>query len=596
MRKVNYKFLIPACLVLLVSVYACKKSYLDRPPLGTLNQDILANKEGVQGLLIGTYSLVDGEGGNSSGQGSAASNWTYGGIGSDDAYKGSDPSDGGADIFPIETKTITSTNTYASSKWNENYDAIQRSNDVLRLMALAKDIPAEDQKVIAGEAHFLRAHFHFELKKVFNMVPYVNDSVIIGSNSDVSNTRDIWPNIEADFQFAVDNLPETQPQVGRVNKWAAMTYLAKTYMFEHKYSEAKALFDQIITNGKTSDGKKYGLLPNYFSAFNPAQKNSQESVFAAQTSVNDNSSTAWNGQPNGNVGDVLNFPYNGGPGACCGFYNPSQDLANAFKTDASGYPMFDTYFNGPTVNSTTLYTGTVDPRIDWAIGRPGVPYLDWGIHPGDAWIRNPGADGHLSPKKNVYASSQKGTYSDVSAYWAPNQLVANNVNIIRFADVLLMAAEAEVEVGTTAKALEYVNLVRARAANPSGWVYKDSDYDAAKAEYVTKTTPAANYVIALYTAAQFTDKAFATQAVRFERRLELAMEGQRFFDLQRWDNGTGLMANILNAYYQRDGNLVSYKKDTHFIKGTHEYYPIPQSQIDVMNSGGKSVLKQNPGY
>src|SRR3954451_4106947 len=167
MRKLSYKILVPACLFMLVSIYACRKGYLDRPPLGTLNQDILANNAGVQGLLIGAYSLVDGEGGNSSGQGSAASNWTYGGIGSDDAYKGSDPSDGGADIFPIETKTITSTNTYASSKWNENYDAVQRSNDVLRLMALAKDIPAEDQKVIAGEARFLRAHFHFELKKVF---------------------------------------------------------------------------------------------------------------------------------------------------------------------------------------------------------------------------------------------------------------------------------------------------------------------------------------------------------------------------------------------------------------------------------------------
>lgn len=604
MKRINYKMVLPATAILIGSLYACKKGYLDRPPLGTLNQEILANNNGVQGLLIGAYSLVDGEGGNSSGQGSAASNWTYGGIGSDDAYKGSVPSDGGSDIFPIETKTITSSNTYLISKWNNYYDAVQRCNDALRLMALATDISPKDHNTIAGEARFLRAHFHFELKKVFGRVPFIDETVVPMFNSSgavvvgdyAANDKDIWPNIEADFRFAVDSLPENQPQVGRVNKWAAMAYLAKIYLFQDKYAEAKPLLDQVIANGKTSDGKKYALLTNFYSNFNPQQKNSEESIFAAQTSVNDNSSTAWNGQPNGNFGDVLNFPYNGGPGACCGFYNPSKDLADAYKTDANGLPMFDTYFNGPTVNATTLYSGSVDPRLDWTAGRPGVPYLDWGLHPGDAWIRDPASDGHLSPKKNVYAASQKGTYTDVSAYWAPNELVANNVNIIRFSDVLLMAAEAEVEVGTTAKALEYVNMVRARAKNPNGWVYKNSDYDAARAEYKTKTTPAANYNIGLYTAAQFGDQNFARTAVRFERRLELAMEGQRFFDLQRWDNGTGLMANTLNAMYQRDASLVAYKKDTRFIKGVHEIYPIPQSQIDLINNDGVARLKQNPGY
>lgn len=597
MKKINLKIIVPAVLLLIASLYACKKSYLDRPPLGTLNQQILANNEGVQGLLIGAYSGVDGDGGNGSGVGSAASNWHFGGIGADDAYKGSDPSDGGADVFPIETKTISSTNDYTKSKWNAYYDYVQRSNDVLRVMPLATDIPADKQKVITAEARFLRGHFHFELKKIFGNIPYVDETVTVSSNAEITNTKDIWPNIEADFQFAVDNLPETQSQVGRANKWAAMAYLAKVYMFEKKFTQAKALFDQVILNGKTSNGKKYGLLPNYFSNFNPAQKNSEESVFAAQTSVNDNSSIAWAGaNANGNYGDILNFPYNGGPGACCGFDNPSQDLGNAYKTGADGLPLFDTYFNGKTTNDTLLYTGTVDPRIDWSIGRPGVPYLDWGLHPGDSWIRNVGADGHFSPKKNVYAAQQKDQYTDHSAFWAPQELVANNVNIIRFADVLLMAAEAEVEVGSTGKALEYVNMVRSRAANANGWVYKNSDYDAAKAEYKTKTTPAANYVIGLYTAAQFADKAFAQKAVRFERRLELAMEGHRFFDLQRWDNGTGLMANTLNAMYQRDASLVAYKKSVTFVKGKHELYPIPQDQIDLLNAGGTQRLKQNPGY
>lgn len=605
MKRRNLKIFVPVGLVLLGALYACKKAYLDRPPLGTLSQDVLANKVGVDGLLIGAYSLVDGEGGNSSGQGSAASNWTYGGVGADDAYKGSDPSDGGADIFPIESKTITSTNTYVQSKWNCYYDAVQRCNDVLRTIPLAEDITPEDAKLFTAQARFLRGHFLFDLKRIFGNIPFIDESVtaefsgggvVVGEFA--SNATDIWPKIEEDFRYAADNLPDSMSEVGRANKWAALTYLAKTYLYQDKFAEAKPLFDDVINNGKTSDGKKYGLLPNYFSNFNPAQKNSQESVFAAQTSVHDNSSTAWNGQPNGNAGDILNFPYNGGPGQCCGFYNPSMDLGDAYKTDAAGLPLFDTYFDGPTTNDTILYTaGTVDPRIDWSIGRPGVPYLDWGLHPGDSWIRNVGADGHFSPKKSVYAASQKDQYTDVgSAFWAPTQLVANNVNIIRFADVLLMAAECEVEVGSTLKAMEYVNLIRARAQNPNGWVYKNSDYNADQAEYVTKTTPAANYNIGLYTAAQFGTQDLARTAVQFERRLELAMEGHRFFDMQRWDNGTGLMANTLNAMYLRDGELVSYKKTTKFVKGVHELYPIPQSQIDLINSGGTQHLKQNPGY
>ena len=617
MKRINYKFVVPVSFLLLGSLYACKKSFLDRPPLGTLNEDILATSEGVQGLLIGAYSGVDGDGGTGSGVASAASNWHFGGIGSDDAYKGSDPSDGGADIFPIETKTINSTNTYVSSKWSAYYDYVQRCNDALRVLKKAKGISATEAKNIEAEARFLRAHFHFDLKKIFGNIPYIKEDVAVGGTADVGNWagsgyKNAWSDIEADFQFAVDNLPETQSQVGRVNKSAAIAYLGKTYLYEHKYAEAKAQFDKIIPsayggtgNGKTSNGKSYALTANYFSNFNPAQKNNEESVFVSQSSVKDNSSTAWAGaNANGNFGDILNFPYNGGPGQCCGFYNPSKDLADAYKTQ-SGLPLFDTYFNGTTVNSTTPYAGALDPRVDWTAGRPGIPYLDWGLHPGDSWIRNVGADGHLSPKKNVYAKSQTNQYTDAgSGFWAPQELVAMNVNIIRFADVLLMAAEAEIEAGSLTKAMEYTNYVRRRAANRNGWVYKDSEYDAALAEYKTKTTPAATYEISEYTATQFGDKATARKTVRFERRLELGMEGHRFFDLQRWDGrfgGTepaGYMAGILNAMYQRDGNaLVSYKKDTRFVAGTHELYPIPQAQIDLHKSNqDPGELRQNPGY
>ncbi len=596
MKRTLYRKILLGVVIIAAAMVACRKSFLEKAPLGSLNQQILATNAGVQGLLIGAYSLVDGTGSGVGGIGSAASNWLFGGIASDDAYKGSDPSDGGAFWLPIETHAVISTNSSVREKYKLCYAAIQRSNDVLRTLVLAKDISAADQKVIAGEARFLRAFFHFEAKRIFNKVPYIDEKVVYPGSFDFSNSADIYPKIEADFQFAVDNLPKTQPQAGRANKYAAEAFLGKVFLYEYKYAQAKPLFDDVIANGTTPLGLKYGLLDNYFSNFNPAQKNSKESVFAAQTSVNDNSSTAWGGDPNGNFGDILNFPYNGGPGGCCGFYNPSNDLGDAYKTDAAGLPLLDTWYQGVQTNTLVPYAGTVDPRIDLAIGRPGIPYLDWGLHPGDAWIRNPGADGHFSPKKNVYALAQKGIYSDVSSYWAPTELTANNVNLMRFADVLLMAAEVELQVGTTNQALTYVNMIRSRAANKAGWVYLNSAFDPATYTYKTQITPAGNYVIGLYTAGQFSDKNFATKAVQFERRLELSMEGHRFFDLRRWDNGSGSMATLLNAYNQRDKAYENYKGSSVFIKGVHEFFPIPQEEIDLANSGGKAVLTQNPGY
>jgi hypothetical protein len=386
------------------------------------------------------------------------------------------------------------------------------------------------------------------LKKVFGNIPYA-DETLTPENTD--NTVDAWPKIEADLQAAIGKLPDTWPgEPGRANVWAAKALLAKVYMFQKKYTDAYPLLTDLIANGKTAGGSKYALNSNFFSNFNPAQKNSAESVFAAQTSVKDNSSVDWGGDPNGNYGDILNFPYTGGPGACCGFYNPSQDLANAFKTDATtGLPLIapETYQNAPNVSaeSGTSYSGTLDPRIDWTMGRPGIPYLDWGLHPGIAWIRNPTNDGNKSPLKNVYAASQKDAFTDVgSAYWGPTELVANNVNIIRFADIILWAAECEIEANNLTAAVGHVNQIRSRMKDhPEAWV-KTGAYDAAKAQYAG--TDAATYKIGLYTS--FPSQDYARQAVRFERRLELAMEGQRFFDLVRW----GIAEPTVNTFIARE--------------------------------------------
>lgn len=580
-------------------IIGCDKK-LDVAPIGTLDQNILSNQKGVEGLLIGAYSLLDGSDGTypaTETMGTTLTNWVYGNVAADDSYKGSSSGDI-PEFASIQFWQTIPSNPFLNAKWVTMYRGVQRANDVLRTMVLATDINDADKKRLAGEARFLRGVYHLELKKIFNNAPFVDETREFNQNNynvpnvDASgNYIDIWPQIEADFDFAMQNLPETQPHVGRANKWAAASFLAKCYMFEDKYALAKPLFDQIITSGQTTDGKKYDLNENFFDNFNAATDNSKESVFAYQASVNDGSLT----QPNGNNGEVANYPFGV---FCCGFSIPSYDLAATFKTDgATGLPLLDTWYAGNNVSApTNPYIGTLDPRIDLTMGRLGIPYLDWGIDQGSAWSNAPaGNESPFHPLKNVYYKSQQKTLTEASAaYWGASGITAKNVNLIRFADVLLWAAECEVEAGSTDKALEYVNRVRSRASNPTYWVHTYVDNNDPTKGFTN--TPASNYKIGLYTAAQFADKEFARKAVRFERRLELGMEGHRFFDLQRWDNGTGYMANTLNTYAQREALIHTMYIGANFTKGKYEIFPIPQAQIDLQNAGGEVKLKQNPNY
>ncbi|HXS55673.1 MAG TPA: RagB/SusD family nutrient uptake outer membrane protein [Hanamia sp.] len=605
MKKIQYRLLIAACACSLSLPFACNKSFLDKAPLGSISQSTLANATGVKSLLIGAYSMLDGEGGATAGNqfGSGTDNWVFGSVAADDSYKGSTPSDQG-DITFLQTWSVSYTgNPYLESKWQAVYDGVQRANDVIRTLALAKDVPDSDAKEITAEARFLRGFFHLEAKKIWGNVPYVDETIIPSAgNLNVSNSKDIWPDIEADFQFAIDNLNATQPEKGRANKSAASAFLAKAYMFQHKYTEAKAILDVLITSGTTAKGVPYGFNPmGYEANFNPdpGAKNSSESVFAVQMSVNDGSGT------NGNYGQVLNFPNDGsGPGGCCGFNNPSINLANAFKTGTDGLPMFDDFNSGNFVSSpTTPYTGTLDPRVDLVMGRPGIPYFDYGPHPGGKWVRD-GTDGYFSPKKNQYALSQKNSLSSTeTSFWGPTQIVATNVNLIRYSDLLLWDAECEIQIGSPDKALGYVNMVRNRiATRPETWVYKNSDFDAATFTYKTTTTPAANYLIKPYPAGSFSDKNYAMKAIRFERRLEFAMEGMRFFDLQRWNSDPTYpmdMSAVLNTYQSVEktrASIFSVNPNAKFTKGVNELFAIPQNEIDLENSTGTKNLTQNPGY
>lgn len=574
---------------------SCRKA-LDQASLGSLSEEIVANKEGVNSVLIGAYAALDGMQGDNKALGggdawqASPSNWVFGTVAGGDANKGSG-SDDQADVDPIVNFYSNATNIYFNSKWRAVFEGVSRANNVLKLLAKAKDIPEKDRPNIMGQARFLRAHYYFELKKMWNMVPYIDENT---TDYNQPNNVDLWPKITADLDYAYKNLPTTQPDLGRANKWAAGAYLAKAYLYQHKFAEAKAIYDVVIPQGNTSSGIPYGLNEEFADNYKPSKENNGEAVFAIQMTANADPS----GPTHANNGDMLNFPYEGSPFGCCGFTQPSIDMVNHYRTnEATGLPYLTDFNqhaikNDMGVSADEPYTpdnGTIDPRLDWTAGRRGIPYLDWGIHPGETWVRKQAYGGPYSPKKNAYWQATAATDADLST-WAPGSAI--NYLIIRFADVLLMAAECEAQTGNLSEAQRYVNIVRARAANPKGWVYKYLDNSKPMAGF--SNIPAANYKINKYPDNDFASKGlnYALSAIYFERKLELGMEGHRFFDLVRW----GIAEQELNAYFSYQGKLTEDVSKGKFIKGKSEYYPIPQRQIDLSQAGGAPVLKQNPGY
>lgn len=575
----NFKLKIGALLAstaMMVAV-SCSEEFLDVPPVGQLSENQLTSLAGLDASLIAAYSQVNGRG-NRLG---SPSNWVWGSIRGGEANKGTDPGDF-TTINPIQRFENDAAGGEMGSKYNVAYEGIARANSVLRLLEKAgPDVTPADKIRLSAQARFLRAHFYFELARDYNQTPYVDEKVDYGTGLEkVKNDKPLWPFIEADFKYAVDNLPATQPQVGRVNGWAAKAYLAKVYLYQKKFAEAKTIFTDVINNGVTSNGKKYGLVPYYDNAFRGANDNHEESVWAYQAAANTGSVN------NANPEFDLNFPYNtgpAGPGNCCGFFQPSFTFVNAFRTNADGLPLLDKSYNSAAnevkndmgVASGAAFTpdaGRLDPRLDHTVGRRGLPYLDWQDHPGQAWIRNQPNAGPYSPKKYVYARSEQGSFQDNSS-WTPGY-TGINFMIIRFADVLLMAAEAEIETGGLEKAREYVNRVRTRAINS---FIKRAD-----------GSNAANYVISTYTA-PWTSADTARLAVRHERLLELGMEGHRFYDLQRW----GTAQAELDFYFAYDAVKLASALGGAKYTDKYKWVPIPQDQIDLV---GADILKQNPGF
>jgi starch-binding outer membrane protein, SusD/RagB family len=551
--KKNIKIGMATVSLVLASIIACNDDFLDREPLGAISENAIANKQGVEGSLVVAYRTLTGT--NVANWYTSPMNWLWGGIRSDDSYKGTEASDQGTEINPVETFTVQPSSPSVGSKWLACYDGIGMANTTLRLLALAKDVSADDQKRITAEARFLRGFHHFEAKRCFNRVPYVDEKATKTEDyKALKNDANIYPQIEADLKFAYDNLAATMAQKGRVNKWAAGAMLAKV----------------IITTGVTNSNERFGLITEFKDVFRGASDNGRESVFAVQYTVGDGT-----GGANSNKDAELTNPHNDGPVGCCGFYQPAQSLVNAYKT-TNGLPMITTYNQVDIKNheshpSDFKDNSELDPRLDYTVGRVGITYKDYG--PAKAsWIRNLANGGPWLPNKHVQWKDEVGSFF-ISGGWGQGQL-GKNQYVMRYADLLLMAAECEVEAGSVEKAREYVNLVRDRAAK-STFVK-----DAAGAN-------AANYKISLYSTA-WTDKNAARDAVRFERYLELGMEGHRFFDLVRW----GIADVVINAFNTKESRARTHLAGVKFTKGKDEYLPIPQNV--VAQSGGN--ITQNPGY
>jgi starch-binding outer membrane protein, SusD/RagB family len=604
-NKVLFRFLP----VLAIFMYSCSESFLDQPAVGGLGDDQIATQKGAEQLLIGAYAALKG----SSGWSGSNSGWVFGSIVGGDAHKGSNAGDQ-SDINSIASFTPTATNGYFSAKWTANYDGVNRCNATIKLVnkLTEADITEANRTRIIAEARFLRGFYYMELAKMWGQVPYVDETIDFSAgNYKVPNNVSVWPMIVADFDHAYKSLAESGLEKGRANKWAAGAFLGKAYLYSKDFANAKTVLTEVVTKGMTPTGVKYGLNDIFFDNFNGLNDNNKESVFAFQASINDGS-----GAGNANPDMVLNFPYNGGPGGCCGFFQPSFDLVNSYRVNGSGLPYLDGSYNtdakkvvdDQNVGATEDFTpdaGLLDARVDWTAGRRGIPYLDWGQYPGASWVRDQSNGGPYAPKKNVYPKALEGTVTDGSS-WTKGY-TSINWPLMRFADVLLMAAEAEVDAagGNLETARSYVNMVRSRAANPAGFVVfsadkKKTDWEAFLDKSVARK-PAAAYQVGLYTTS-FASVSEARKAVHFERKLELAMEGHRFFDLVRWgettlDNTNGNPVN-LQAYLDYEGTRLGIYNGVKFKKGVNEVYPIPQREIDLMNSGAGEdvILQQNSGY
>ena len=576
------------------ALYGCKNFLTDSSaPQGTLNQSTLENKDGVEGTLIGAYRALDCTSAVSANWGCAASNWVWGSVASDDSYKGSDASDQ-PPINDIEAYhwSAPDAQDYLNEKWRLSYEGVVRANSTLRLLAAVQkasptEISAEDAKGIAGEAIFLRAHYHFEAYRMWGNIPYYRED-----DNDYAKPNESSDQVIADLLKDLDSAIKLLPaeprnaQKGRATLWTAKAYKGRVQVYAGQWPAAVATLEDVVKNGPY---KLETSFDRVWTGYKDRQ-DGPETIWAFQASSND-------GEPDGNnanYGERLNFPYSGSHFGCCGFNQPTQNLVNFFKVDANGLPLALSNPSGWNASNDNFKAGNmtpVDPRLDWTVGRDSVPYKDWGLYSIAAgWVRDVGNGGPYSPKKNAH---EKASGAESNVGWQNTQLNSVHIHLFRYADLLLMLAEAYVETGNLEGARQIVNQIRARAA-----VTAQGPGTTAANMAVPINDPSitwASYKIGQYPA--FPSASYARDAVRAERRLELAMEGQRMYDLRRW----GIADVTLNGYLNGVGGgsekaRRTYLSSAEALSARHKWFPIPDLQIQLSQVNGQSNLKQNTGW
>lgn len=560
MKKILYSVLT---ILALVGTTSCSDFLDDQKPQGVLDSDMVKDPSNVDNLVISAYAVfTTAEDVNSS-----FSMWNFD-VRSDDAYKGGNGTSDG-DVFhqlEIEQGVLT-TNWNINDMWVRLYNCISRVNSAISVLETTSDsYQLKAQRL--GEMKFLRAYAHFLLKRLYKNIPFIMDANLKQedyntlSNTEFTNDEG-WQQIINDVEYAYSVLPVKQTDKGRPSKAAAAAFLTKAYLYK-AYRQDDAASNQVTSinredllkvieysNPDIYSAGGFDLEADFHNNFRPETQyeNGVESIWAMQYSINDGTK---NGNLNWSYGLIVpNIP--GVTDGGCDFYKPSQNLVNAYRTDADGHPFIDT-FN----NKDYDLTQDADPRLFLTVGLTGLPYefnSKYMMDASSTWSRSNGLYGYyVTLKQNVDPDCG---YMVKGSWWGTPM----NRIVFRYADVLLERAEAYAQLNETGEAIKLVNKIRLRAKQSTGMIANyPSDYGV-------------KFNISTYNGSYSQEDAL--KIVKMERRLEMGMESERFFDLVRW----GEAEKVLNKYFAEETNNCSIYGDAHFTANKNEYLPIPFSQV-----------------
>jgi len=570
--KTIYRLLCTICVF--GGLMSCSDFLEEQVPQATLTQDEVKDPEYIDNVIVSAYAgLVSIEDMNAS-----FSLWNYD-TRSDDAYVGGSDFSDGEPFHRLEKGTgVMTTDWPFSSIWNKFYSYLSRISLSLDMLEEADQSNAIIKQRTA-EMKFLRAYGHFQLKRLFKKIPFVNKSNMTEDDyNNLSNTEytndEGWQQIINDLEVAYNVLPETQSDKGRPTKAACAAFLAKVYLYKAYHQDDvnsnqvtsinEADLQKVIeyTNPSIYAKGGYGLESDLHNNFRPEEQyeNGKESLWAIQYSKNDGTTYGNLNFSNRLIVPCIPKVHDSG----CDFYKPSHNLVDAYRTNSDGLPMLD---NFATVDYKVGSAETVDPRLFITVGVPGTPYMfntSFMMSETGAWSRSGGTFGYfVSLKQNVNPILTDNYLYLCDSQWASSM----NRIVFRYADVLLMRAEALAQLNNTAEAVIFVNQVRDRAIRMMT--------NSVVAGYPNKY--GIHYAVGKYNGTY--SKEEMMKIVKMERRLELAMESERFFDLVRW----GDAATVLNKYYSDESQKMSFLNGSSFTANKNEYLPIPFEQMAASN-------------